>query len=77
MGLLNSETERLLTGIILIITAIILLISGLNLLFDFTYFFSQEIDIVLAFASMVVGITLIFSKNEESIKEKKVTYHSN
>ncbi|MAG18078.1 MAG: hypothetical protein CL944_01230 [Candidatus Diapherotrites archaeon] len=75
MGFLSSETERLLTGIILIISAIVLFISGLNLLFDFTYFFSQEVDIVLAFASMVVGVTLIFAKKEETVKEKKVTYN--
>ncbi|MFH1391715.1 MAG: hypothetical protein ABIH20_05370, partial [Candidatus Diapherotrites archaeon] len=59
LDLFSDDTEKLLTGILLIVLATVLLLSGLNLLFDFTYFFSQELDIVLAFIAIIIGITLI------------------
>jgi len=65
LDLFSDDTEKLLTGVLLIVLATVFLMSGLNLLFDFTYFFSQELDIVLAFIAIIIGITLIFSNNKK------------
>ncbi|MCR4368934.1 MAG: hypothetical protein NUV67_03445 [archaeon] len=61
MDVFSSKGERTLTGIILIVAATVLMLSGLNWL-DYRHFFSEQMDIVLAFILLGIGVALAFTE---------------
>lgn len=60
MDFLSKSGDRLLTGVVLIVFATILLLSGLGF-FD-EYLLGQELDILASFLLLIIGSAMVFSE---------------
>jgi len=76
MRFLSSSGDRLLTGVVLIVFATILLLSGLGF-FD-EYLLGQELDILASFLLLIIGSAMVFSeanKHEHILDRRRTHYH--
>ncbi len=67
MGLLKSSSDRLLTGVVIIVFATVMLFSALGF-FD-RNILGNQLDVIAAFFLLIIGAALVFSEADKGGKD--------